>query len=102
MKLETFKTVSVVHQIRCDRCGKEVESGEVGFEQMISIGFNAGYSSIFGDGNRVDIDLCEICVRDTLGTWLQIKTPADTPYAKMLPAFNPAAGGQEVPQSDDK
>lgn len=102
MRLKTFETVSVVHQIRCDRCGKEFESGEVGFEQMLSIGFNAGYGSIFGDGNRVDIDLCEICVRDTLGTWLQIKTPADTPSAKILPAFKSAADSGETPKGDDK
>ena len=89
-------------QLQCDRCGKESVRGEVGFEQMTSIGFDAGYGSIFGDGNRVDIDLCEICVRDTLGTWLQIKTPADTPYAKMLPAFKPAAGGEEFSQGHDK
>lgn len=92
----------MVHHVRCDLCGKEAEFSEVGFDQMKSIGFDAGYGSIFGDGNRVDIDLCETCVRETLGTWLQIETPADSPYAKMLPAFKSAAGGAEIPRSDDK
>lgn len=97
MQLKTIETVSVVHQIRCDRCGKEVERGEVGFGEMTSIGFDVGYDSIFGDGNRVEVDLCEPCLRDTLGAWLRVKTPADTPLAKMLEAFKPEVHGGEVP-----
>lgn len=75
MQLKGIEAVSVVHQIRCDRCGKEVQRGEPGFEQMTSIGFDAGYDSIFGDGNRVEIDLCETCLHETLGTWLRVRAP---------------------------
>ena len=97
MQLRTIETMSVVHQIRCDRCGKEAECGEVGFQEMTSIGFDAGYDSIFEDGNRVEIDLCEPCLRDTLGAWLRIKTPAETPLEKMLAAFKPEVHGGEFP-----
>lgn len=75
MQLKGIDAVSVVHQIRCDRCGKEVHRSEPGFELMTSIGFDAGYDSIFGDGNRVEIDLCETCLRATLGTWLRVRAP---------------------------
>ena len=102
MRLKTFETVSVDHQLRCDRCGKGAERGDVGFEQMTSIDFKAGPGSIFGDGNRVEIDLCEICLHDTLGTWLQVRSPADTPYAKMLPAFKTAPDGGEFPWGNEK
>ena len=101
MKFEMFKTVSVVHQIRCDRYGEEAEFSEFGLDQMTSIGFDTGYGSIFGDGNRVDMDLCETCVRDTLGSWLQVKTPADIPYANKLLAFKPETHGGEFPRGDD-
>ena len=97
MKLEALKVVSVVHQIRCDRCGKETQCGEVGSKQMTSIGLDAGYGSIFGDGNRVEIDLCQTCVQDTLGAWLRVKTTGGTPYAKMHPAFKYKTGGGEIP-----
>lgn len=97
MQLNTIETVSVVHRIRCDRCGKEAERGEVGFQEMTSIGFDAGYGSIFGDGNRVELDLCEACLRDTLGAWLRVTTPADTPLATMLAAFKPELHGGEFP-----
>jgi len=73
MQLKGIETVSVVHQIRCDRCDKEALRGEPGFAEMTSIGFDAGYDSIFGDGNRVEIDLCETCLHATLGTWLRVR-----------------------------
>lgn len=97
MQLKAIETVSVVHQIRCDRCGKEVERGEAGFGDMVSIGFDAGYDSIFGDGNRVEVDLCETCLRDTLGAWLRVKTPANTSLVKKLAAFKPEVHGGEFP-----
>lgn len=100
MQIKIIEAVSVVHQIRCDRCGKEAERGEVGFAEMTSIGFDAGYDSIFGDGNRVEVDLCELCLRDTLGAWLRVKTPADTPLATMLAAFKPEVHGGEFPANE--
>lgn len=73
MKIETMESVSVVDQIKCDRCGKEADRDELDFHAMTSIGFSAGYASIFGDGNRVEIDLCELCLKDTLGEWLRVR-----------------------------
>lgn len=75
MQTKGIRMSSVVDQILCDRCGKEVHRDETDFEKMTSIGFDAGYGSIFGDGNRVEIDLCEPCLRATLGTWLRVRTP---------------------------
>lgn len=75
MQLKGIEPVSVVDQIRCDRCDKEAHRTEFDFEQMTSIGFDAGYGSIFGDGSRVEIDLCEPCLRATLGTWLRVRSP---------------------------
>jgi hypothetical protein len=63
---------------------------------MTSIGFDAGYGSIFGNGNRVELN-CEPCLRDTLGAWLRMKTPADTPLATMLAAFKPELHGGDFP-----
>ena len=77
MQIKTTQAVHVVHRIQCDRCGKETERDDVDFSSMTSIGFDAGYYSIFGDGSRVDIDLCEQCLRDTLGTWIRVKAPEE-------------------------
>jgi hypothetical protein len=97
MQLKAIEPVSFVHQIRCDRCGKEAERGEIGFTQMRPLSFEAGYDSVFGDGNRVELDLCEPCFRDALGAWLRVKTPADAPLENMLAAFKPEVHGGEFP-----
>ena len=99
MQLKTVEAVNVVHQIKCDRCGRLAKRGEIGFHRMTSIGFDAGYDSIFGDGNRVELDLCEPCLRDTLGTWLRVETHAETPLATKLAAFKPEGHGGEFPSS---
>lgn len=95
--IKAIEPMSVVHQIRCDRCGKEAERGEIDFTRMRSLGFDAGYDSVFGDGNRVELDLCEPCFRDALGAWLRVRTPADTPLANMLKAFKPEIHEGEFP-----
>jgi len=73
MQQTGVETASAVHQIACDRCGKEAVRNESEFHEMTSIGFTAGYGSIFGDGNQVEIDLCQHCLRETLGAWLRVK-----------------------------
>ena len=80
MRTRTVETVSVVNQIKCDRCGLEVQRDEIRFGEMICIAFDAGYGSIFGDGNRVELDLCESCLRDSLGPWLRVTKPSDPPW----------------------
>ncbi len=97
VQIKAIEPMSVVHQIRCDRCGKEAERGEIDFSRMRSLGFDAGYDSVFGDGNRVELDLCEPCFRDALGAWLRVRAPADTPLANMLAAFKPEVHGGEFP-----
>jgi hypothetical protein len=98
MQLTRIEAVSVVDQIRCDRCGKEVHREEPGFKQMTSIGFNAGYGSIFGDGNRVEVDLCEPCLRATLGTWLRVRAPWRIDQMPLWQVWN--AVGRPLPTMD--
>jgi len=56
----------------CDRCGREVEAPEGEAEELVSIDRVGGYCSIFGDGNRISIDICQHCLKDVLGEWLRI------------------------------
>ncbi|MFM0217800.1 hypothetical protein [Paraburkholderia caledonica] len=61
----------------CDRCRKGMTSDDhdSGWHERMSLSFRGGFDSIFGDGNKVSIDLCQQCVRDTLGAWLRITPP---------------------------
>lgn len=101
MQTKGIRMSSVVDQIVCDRCGKEVHRTEPDFEQMSSIGFNAGRDSIFGYESRVEIDLCETCLRATLGTWLRVRTPWE--IGKMpLGDQTPTAGQPHAANGQDR
>lgn len=45
------------------------------FEAMICVDYQAGYTSPFGDGNRVQLDFCEDCLKDLLSPWIRVKVP---------------------------
>lgn len=98
MQLKGIGVASVVDQIGCDRCGKEVHRTESGFSEMSSIGFNASRGSIFGYESRVEIDLCETCLRATLGTWLRVRTPWE--IGKMPVEARTLTAGQPQVASD--
>jgi hypothetical protein len=66
------QTIKVVVAIKCDRCGREDEEGGFEFGDYLRISDSGGYASIFGDGNRITCDLCQYCIRATLGPWLQV------------------------------
>lgn len=75
MQLKTTDAPRVVRQITCDRCGREAVRGERDFSEMTSIDFFGDRDSIFGYQHRVEIDLCEVCLRATLGAWLRVTNP---------------------------
>lgn len=103
MKTMDVRPQSYVKQLRCDRCGRLAEDGESEFHEFTSIAYNAGYGSILGDGNQVEIDLCQQCLKETLGKWLRIKEP-DAAHAKILTTlkrFDPDRHSGEFPFTDD-
>jgi len=65
-----YKTEMVEHRLFdkfiCDRCLREV-TDEMELQEVHSIRFKGGYGSIFGDGNNVDCDLCQQCLKDLIG-----------------------------------
>jgi hypothetical protein len=72
MKHFVIEPQPVLRELTCDRCGVTHKHPGSEFFEFTSIGYQAGYGSIFGDGNHVEIDLCQGCLRDTLGAWLRI------------------------------
>jgi hypothetical protein len=71
------KTVVEVAACICDRCQRRMspDDPDFGFQEKLSLAYRGGFGSIFGDGCMVSIDLCQQCVRDTLGEWLCITPP---------------------------
>jgi hypothetical protein len=68
------KIVQEVAACTCDRCQRRMtpEDGDFEWQERLSIAFQGGYGSVFGDGKKVRLDLCQQCVSETLGTWLRI------------------------------
>lgn len=99
MQIKDVRPASFVKQIRCDRCDRlaEVGDAELGFQEFVSIDLKAGYASIFGDGNHVQVDLCQQCLKDVLGRWLRI----DDPNTESLGRFDPGRHGGEFPSAAD-
>lgn len=52
-------------RIYCDKCDTEItETMEL--QEMYRIEHRGGYGSVFGDGNRLYIELCQQCLFDML------------------------------------
>lgn len=66
--IELREIVAVV----CDRCGLRVESDDwIERQEMLRWSMTGGYGSLVGDGERVSLDLCQKCVQEVLGEFLQ-------------------------------
>jgi hypothetical protein len=72
MKKFREKVVQEISGYVCDRCGREAEAHDGEAEELLSIDQVGGYCSIFGDGNRISVDICQHCLKDVLGEWLRI------------------------------
>lgn len=88
-----FRTV--LASLTCDRCGKTVEVDDPQVVEFLQLDEVGGYESPFGDGSRVETDLCPSCVKEVLGPWLRI---TDGPLVEKLNAFNTDRHGGEFPQ----
>jgi hypothetical protein len=91
MKRTDIRPQPFTKELVCDRCGREAELDDTDceFHEFTSLAYKAGYGSVLGDGNNIELDLCQHCVKETLGTWLRITDP----YA----GFDPVAHGGEFP-----
>lgn len=65
-------------QSLCRRCGFDLESDDFEYQERLEINFRAGYASVFGDENVVRTVLCQNCVKDVLGEWLEIVEDNDS------------------------
>lgn len=60
---QEIPTVQYVYTYTCDACKKEIPDTQ----ETLHWSMIGGYSSIFGDGARMSLDLCQECIKDKLG-----------------------------------
>lgn len=66
-----------IDSISCDRCSREAQIDDMEFQEFTSIQYRGAYNSIFGDGMDISVDICQHCLKETLGPWLKIKDPSN-------------------------
>lgn len=65
--------VIVIKEKVCDRCGACHLMDTPEFNEFLSFSRTVGYKSVFGDGNKLSLDLCQDCSKKILGQWLSIE-----------------------------
>lgn len=93
MKIEAARLQTYIKRLVCDRCGVGAEMDDE-YHEFTSIEYRAGYGSIFGDGNEVEVDLCQHCIKETLGAWIRVTDP--------LAGFREEQHGGEFPNESEK
>ena len=75
--MKNYKNVKVhskeLVSIRCDVCGTTYyrEKALFEFSEMHSLDFSSGHGSVFGDMVHCELDICQHCLKEKLGQWIQ-------------------------------
>ena len=77
MKNYEDKTVKAISKLTCDSCVQQAIFSDYEFHEFISVNHRCGYGSIHGDGNLVNIDLCQQCFADMCGDRLTVIDPSN-------------------------
>ncbi len=75
MQFFSIKEITIISVKSCDRCHYHTEKDNPEFHEFLSIDRLAGFDSVFGDGNRLKLDLCQHCVKELLNPWLFVSEP---------------------------
>lgn len=70
---EVQETRVIITSVVCDSCGESFGCGGedcLERQEMLHWSNDCGYGSVFGDGTKISIDLCQSCVKARLGDCL--------------------------------
>lgn len=56
----------------CSICGRDLLKDEMEAQEVFSFFQVGGYSSVFGDGTEVYIDICQHCFKEKLGKYCTV------------------------------
>ena len=76
MKKSVIKTVEteVITSYICDVCHREIDDETdhgLELQEMIHINTRGGYSSVFGDMAKIELDICQHCLKEKLGEFIR-------------------------------
>ena len=67
---EINRTNKELVSITCDRCHK-TQDDVMELQEWLRLDFVGGYNSLFGDGERYQLDLCQKCMNELFGVYLR-------------------------------
>ena len=74
------RTVQEIYSIFCDKCEQEFRD-TFDVQECKTIKFSCGYGSVFEDGGRYELDLCQSCAKELLGPYLRyVGNDCDIPF----------------------
>ena len=75
--MEILKTekrdVVMIDGYVCDSCKKHIDD-EMEIQEMMLLRAVGGYGSVFGDGSKLSLDLCQHCIKKHLGHLITVET----------------------------
>lgn len=71
---QVSKATPTITEVTCDRCTIVVKADDImEFQEFLSLTYDAGYGNReFNDGDELEIDLCQHCVKVVLGPYLRL------------------------------
>ena len=65
-----------VATIRCDKCGEERQMDEAEFTEFVSIQHLCGQTASGHAGDKIELDLCFACFKQSLGAFWKVIRPS--------------------------
>ena len=56
----------------CSICNRDLMSDELEAQEVFHFSQVGGYSSVFGDGSEIYIDICQHCMKERLGEFFTV------------------------------
>lgn len=72
----------------CDCCNAELRD-DIDIHEVVHLRLHAGYGSAWGDGNTVDVDLCDACGHRTLAPYARVVPSAEALPGHVAHGFDP-------------
>jgi len=76
------KEVTTKQQVKisvvCDVCKKEYfyesedQTDIFETQEFVSLSYEGGYGSVFGDDDQIEIDICQSCLKEKLGEYIRV------------------------------
>lgn len=66
-----------LNTVQCDVCKRTDDAESLELHSYLSIDDVGGFGSVFGDMNTIELDMCQYCMMDLLGSYIRVSESAE-------------------------